>query len=401
MVRAVASALVLAAALLSLRCGTSAARSTTAPSRAAEMGEAIVRAGPLEDVFLLTGELHAMHSLELVTPRSDSWEVQIKWLAEDGAELLSGDRAIEFDNTPVLQTIEEKKLRMIQSEIDLESRGAALAAEEDDKRFALERAEIASEKARAEAAVPEDLLERRKWQERQAALRYSEAALQKAGLELEAFEVSAKADLEVLRIARDTAARDIAAAEATVDALSIRAPRDGIFIIGDYWREERKLQVGDSAWAGLTIATIPDLDAMEIVGLLPEVDDGRISRDMKARCILDTYPDRIFQGKVVEVASIADESGSRGRGGFRVRISLERSDPELMRPGMSVRVEVIRHSWERALTIPKQALSREGGASFVERPGGAGRVEVGIAACTPTDCVVASGLEEGDRVAIR
>src|SRR5436190_4666906 len=33
--------------------------------------EAIVQARPLEDVFLVTGELHAVRSLDLVTPRSE------------------------------------------------------------------------------------------------------------------------------------------------------------------------------------------------------------------------------------------------------------------------------------------------------------------------------------------
>lgn len=394
-----------AAALFAQGCATSSARSTSAPaeqgSAAEANGLAAARARTIEEIYLLTGELHAVRSLELVTPRSSSWEVQVKWLGEDGAELHAGDRAIEFDNSQTLQTIEEKKLALIQSEIQLESKAASLEADREDRRFALSRAGIAAERARATAAIPEDLLDRRTWQQNQAALATAEAALEKARLDASAFEVSSKADLEVLRIARDKASRDIESARTSLEALALRAPRDGIFVIGDYWREDRKFQVGDTTWPGQTVASIPDLTEMEVIGSLPEVDDGRIAAGMPARCILDTYPEHLFEGRVEEVASVGEEGGPRSRGGFRVRVGLKKSDPALMRPGMSVRVEIVQRGWERALTIPREAVRREGRRSWVVKPGRSEPIDVTLAACTPTDCIVETGLSEGDRVELR
>ena len=72
-----------------------------------------------------------------------------------------------------------------------------------------------------------------------------------------------------------------------------------------------------------------------------------------------------------------------------------------MRPGMSVRAEVVRQTWERALTVPRQAVRREAGKTFILRPGDGERSDVALAVCTPTDCIVTSGLSEGDRVALR
>jgi RND family efflux transporter MFP subunit len=381
-------------------CGSTAARGDGRTSLHAN-GEAVVRARPIEDVYLLTGELAAVRSIDLTTPRSDAWQVQIKWLAEDGAELKAGDRAVEFDNSQIVQTIEEKKLALFQADVNLESRHASLRADREDRTFAVDRALLAVERARMDAGVPQDLLERRKWQERQAVLRTAEATLEKARMDLEAFEVSSKAELDMLRIARDKAARDIEAAQKGLEALAVRAPRDGIFVVADNWREDRKYQAGDITWPGQTIATIPDLSVMEVRGYLPEVDDGRIAPGQKIRCILDTYPDRVFTGRIEEVASVASEGSWRTRGGFLVRASLGKSDPVLMRPGMSARVEVVRAEWPRALTVPRGAVLREGSRSWVERPGGGSRVDVKLAACTPTDCVVESGLVEGDRVAVR
>jgi multidrug efflux pump subunit AcrA (membrane-fusion protein) len=135
---------------------------------------------------------------------------------------------------------------------------------------------------------------------------------------------------------------------------------------------------------------------METIGYLADVDDGRIAPGMKVRCILDTYPDRVFNGKVEEVAAIADT-----RRGFRVRISMEGSDPAIMRPGMSVRAEVVRRAWDRALTVPRQALRRGADGGYVAKAGSSAPIPVRVAACTPTDCVIESGLREGDHVQLR
>jgi multidrug efflux pump subunit AcrA (membrane-fusion protein) len=150
------------------------------------------------------------------------------------------------------------------------------------------------------------------------------------------------------------------------------------------------------------VASIPDPTQMEVSATLSEVDHGRIAPGMKARCILDTYPDRVFEGRVEDVGAVAAESGrsfgfSTARAGFPVRVSLAVTDP-IMRPGLSVRVEVVRAAWPDALSVPRHALRFEKEQAVVARKGSTGRRVVRVAGCTPVDCVVASGLEEGDRV---
>ena len=71
-----------------------------------------------------------------------------------------------------------------------------------------------------------------------------------------------------------------------------------------------------------------------------------------------------------------------------------------MRPGLSVRVEVVRGQWPQALAVPRQAVRFEKGQPMVARGGLGGRSPVRVAACTPVDCVVESGLAEGDRVLV-
>ena len=143
---------------------------------------------------------------------------------------------------------------------------------------------------------------------------------------------------------------------------------------------------------------------MEVQAALAESDHGRIAPGTTARCLLDTYPDRVFAGQVEEIGSVAREGGGRGwfaaamKPGFPVRVSLTRTDP-LMRPGLSVRVEVVRGKWEEALAVPRGAV-RFGKDGPVVRLAGGGEAKVELAACTPVECVVLSGLAEGDRVSL-
>jgi len=83
--------------------------------------------------------------------------------------------------------------------------------------------------------------------------------------------------------------------------------------------------------------------------------------------------------------------------GFPVRVSLARTDP-LMRPGLSVRVEVVRGTWENALVVPRGAVRFDEDGP-VANSADRGPVKVTLTTCTPVDCLVESGLREGDRVA--
>jgi multidrug efflux pump subunit AcrA (membrane-fusion protein) len=177
--------------------------------------------------------------------------------------------------------------------------------------------------------------------------------------------------------------------------------------VGNFWmwgpEGPRKLQPGDTVWSGYPVGTMPDPQEMEVTIALAEADHGQIAAGMKTRCILDTYPDRVFEGRVEEVGSVSREATGRGffasafKPGFPVRISLAKSDP-LMRPGLSVRVEVVRGSWANALAVPRGAVRFEKDGPIVRRHGG-DTAKVKLAACTPLECVVESGLAEGDRVA--
>ena len=362
----------LAAAVLTAGAGCRPGRADPGPAASRDLR---VVAKPVEDVFLLTGELRAVRSVSLITPRGEG-ELQIRWMAEDGAEIPAGDRVAEFDASRLIQTIEERRLRLRQAENDRESRERQAAAETERKRVAVDKAEVEAEKARIDAVVPKELRPAVEWARFQATWQERKAALEKARLEREAYAVAARADVATARAVEEKARRQVEAAENSLGSMSLLAPRAGIFLVGNFWQwgpeGPRKLQPGDTVWPGYPIGTMPDPSEMEVQAALAHADHGRIAPTMAARCVLDTYPDRVFEGRVEEVGSVAVEGGrgwfaSATRPGFAVRVSLAKTDP-LMRPGLSVRVEVVRASDAREL-LPRAVGDR---ASVICRGGHTG-----------------------------
>jgi len=362
--------------------------------------EARVERRTVEDVFLLTGELAAVRAIELAVPRLPGMDggMQVKWIAQDGAEVAKDDVVVELDNGRVSGTLEERRTRAAQGAIALEQREAATDAERSVKAFEVEKTAVALAKAKVEADVPVELRARKEWHEKQQAMVKAEAALDKARVTLEAHDRTTAADLKVLRIALDKARREVAQSEESLRGLQLRAPRAGVVLLGRSPQEDRPVQLGDNLWPGLRAASLPDLSELEVAAYLPEVDDGRVLPGQAARVILDSALDRIHEGRVEVVAAVAQDA--RYAGGFKVRVSLAKTDSASMRPGLSARVEVVRRTFKDALVVPRGSVAWRDTQARVARPGGA-FTDVTLSACLALECVIENGLGEGDRVAVR
>jgi HlyD family secretion protein len=381
------------ALLLAASCGTGAA---AAP---AQRDELRVTRGELAERVLLTGQLVAERAERSIVPMTKIWQLSIRWLAEDGAAARAGDRVVEFDNSVFVGELAEKRLRLKQALLDLAAQRATAAAATTDKEFALAREKLLLEKAELQAALPKDFQPERDWQEKQLARERAQAAAKKAEADLAAQKKSAALEIRVKEIEADKIRRDLEVAETGIAALTLTAPKAGILLVGEHPWEERKFQVGDVVQPGWTVVELPDLSTMRVEAILSDVDDGRVAAGSRATCTLDAHPDLPFTCTVREVAPVAQEVGQQSlRRAFKVVIELERTDPDKMRPGMSVKVEVHGAPVRGALTAPRAALDMSASAAFLA---GGEKVPVELGACDAHRCVVTRGLAEGQALARR
>jgi HlyD family secretion protein len=357
--------------------------------------------GALEDRFVITGALDAVSSEDLVGPRTPSWTLSVRWLVADGARVKKGDRLVEFDASSFASALGDKKLAVVRAAGELQSEMAKSDSTIADKEMELQRRRADLEKARAEVNVPPDLYPRRLFQEKQMAFERQRDALAKAEEDLSSQQRAGSLEQKVKSIALRRAERELRELRQRLDDLVLRAPRDGLVQIAMNRREGRKFLVGDTTYPGWPVVSLPQLDAMQVEAQLSDVDDGAVRPGMPAECVLDAYPDRVWKGKVQSVSPIARTEGREStKRFFDVVVSLEKTAADLMRPGMSVRVEVIRRRARDVLLVPRVALRASSGKTMVRLSGGDAPQPVEIDWCTELTCVVRSGVLEGSTVRV-
>lgn len=361
----------------------------------------VVHRGTIEGRALLTGELQAAEAAYLAVPRTPGFQVQIRWMEEDGAEVEAGQRVVEFDNSSVTSDLEDRRLSLTERQTDFERARTEAASAIAEKVFALEQKRAELDKASLLAAVPAELLAAREFQERQLARKRAEVAVTKAEEDLKATREARQADIEMSRIELDKARRQIEEAEAVIEKLALDAPASGVLIVEDHPWEGRKFESGDSLFPGWSVAHIPDLSTLQVEAVLHDVDEGRIEAGMRTRSTPDAFPDLHLDGRILEVAPVAREvTGSSLRRYFPVTVSLEGADLRRLQPGMSMKVEVLGEARGGVLLAPRRGLD-PGAKPPVAFLAGGGTREVRLGACSPSDCVVEEGLAEGDRLAPR
>jgi HlyD family secretion protein len=373
-------------------CG-SPDRGAEAPSQTLE----VVR-GDVVERFLLTGELDALNSDALVTPQTPTWSLQVQWMAEDGVAVKAGDKVLEFDASALDTNLQEQKLEASQAASDLERQEADNTVTLAGKEFEVHKQRILVQKATVRAAVPEGALARREWQERQLELSRVQSALSTAEEGLSTQQRAARLEIEVREIALEKTLREIDAVSHAMTELTLTAPRDGIMLVAEHPWMGRKFDIGDEAWPGTTVVRLPDLSVMRVKATLPDVDDGSIAADMPVVCVLDAWPDREYPGRITSVGSVASKAGRNSlRRHFQVWVELEETDPAVMLPGMSVRVEVPARTAEQILVAPRASLDLSGEIPRAKRANGRwAEVEVGL--CDNLGCEIRKGLDEGDRL---
>lgn len=362
--------------------------------------------GMIVDRATMTGDLRAANSIGLTVPRTETWQLAIRWLADDGATVKAGDKVLEFDNSAFTARLAEKHLAVLEAEMTLRGAQDLSAIETATKTTELAQHQLALDKAALRAGVPADLLPGRDAQERQLAQKRAEVAVEKARHDLAAQRDEAALELRIKQIDLDKTRAAIETAEKTIADLVLVAPRDGLFFIEDHPWLGRKIRTGDTVQPGMTVASLPDMtEPMEVHAELSDVDDGRVAVGMAGTCTLDAYPGEPIACTVKDLTPVARSKGESSlRRAFAVVLGLARTDSTRMRPGMSVKVELHPQTLPNVLAVPR-------GAVVVAAPDDAkhtARVrmatgelrEVTLGACDAQACAALAGVAEGDVVRV-
>jgi HlyD family secretion protein len=208
----------------------------------------------------------------------------------------------------------------------------------------------------------------------QADFETSLSNLQALEANLKAAEANIKASKESAR----SAEYQVESAQASLDELQTNLVRTTIYaptsgIISQLSVEQGERVVGTIQMTGTEMMRIANLNAMEVRVEVSENDIPRVSINDEVAVEVDAYVDRVFRGRVYQIASSAITSTTAQSTltsdqvtNFEVRISIDPesyrdlvspTNPYPLRPGMSATVEIETETLENALAVPIQAVT--------------------------------------------
>jgi RND family efflux transporter MFP subunit len=348
------------------------------------------------------GNLEATEATVLSAPIAIEMPVKIAWLAEDGSHVKEGDVVVRFDPTDFEKELADGEAdrssaqsKIQQATVTSEStlknldRDAEMAGRELDyaREFQSKDEDIFSRSDIIESEIDELLAT-----ERQS------HAVDSRGIHEELSQV----ELDLLDIEKRKAQIKIDKAETGLDSLELVAPHDGILVLEERW--DGPMTVGAMVWRGNPVAELPRLEEMEAKVYVLEADAGGLTEGLSATVRLEAHPGHEFAATVKQVDALPSR---RVRWSpvqyFAVKLELETTDPELMKPGGRVVATLTFEELEGVLTVPREALFEQEGKKIVYCRNGSGfeEVEVTVGPGALGRVVIEEGLAEGDRVALR
>ena len=363
-----------------------------------EVRTGVVTRGDLTDRVLLTGELEAGSSVEMSTPRTESWQLTIRWMAEDATLVKAGDRVLEFDNSSFTTGLTQKRAQATEAATNFRSAREIAALAIAVKEHEVAQHKITLAKATLLANVPSDLLPLRTVQERKLEKARAENAVVRAEKELVADRQATALEQKVQQLALDRAKRSIEEAEKAIGELTLTAPRAGLVLVGIHPWIGRPFKVNDTVQPGMRLMAMPDVSQpMRVRAELSDVDDGRLAVGAKGSCTLDAYPLEPIACAVVDLAPVAGNADRESlRRAFAVTLALSTTADDRMRPGMSVRIELATPSPPGLVLAPRGAVIFEAEPKLRVVGGQLRAIKLG--ACDAQRCVIDQGAAEGDTV---
>ncbi len=358
-----------------------------------------VKTGSFKQSVIETGELEAVNASLIVMARINwqyGYQFKIIGLAEHGVKVQKGDSVVAIDPASIYKFIIDReamldnelaasKKQKVQMENNIQDLNAQLKSEQasfDLKKLEMERIKFESEN---------------KKKIKELEFKQAEIRLKKVKRNLELKPKLDNLDGKIQRIKvlqRETELKD---AKATLPNLILRSPLDGIFQVTRSIYTGQSVRLGDNAYQGSTIASIPDITKMKAKTYINETDIRKVHPGMKVIVRLDALPTVPFNGVITQISKIC--SIREREKVFNTEVEIEESDLRL-KPGMTVSCEYIFFETDSAVYVPNKCLQKELGHSYIYigKGGSPKKVEVDAGPSNSYYTLITSGLKPGQKL---
>jgi len=363
-----------------------------------------VRKSKFEIIVTTTGELRAKKQVKISAPGPEMMAVdvyngvKISNLIAEGTVVKKGAFVAQLDQAPVMNKISEASLEvqkktaeMTQAKLDTTLTLRDARDELSNLKFAVEQAKLTRDQSIYEAAA----------EQRRVAIEWEKAqkSYEQKVQNYKTKVAQAVTKVQIINSDLQKAQNKLNQLNDLVAKFTINAPEDGMLIYDKDW-SGRKKGVGSEVqpW-NPTVATLPDLSAMEVVSYVNEVDIQKIKVGQTVEIGLDADPAKRLKGVIIQVANVGEQRPNQESKVFEVVMDVLDKDPDL-RPSMTTSCRVHADTYLDALSIPLEAINTDKFLSyvFVRQDGKLVRRQIKIGAVNETDALVYAGVREGDEI---
>lgn len=182
------------------------------------------------------------------------------------------------------------------------------------------------------------------------------------------------------------------------------SPIDGMVL-------SRDVEVGDAVSSILVLGstatlvmTIGDIHQVYVDGKVDEADIGNVYLGQQARIHVESFPSKLFYGKVTKIAPLGVEKDNVTT--FEVRVSIDNPGGEL-KANMTANAEIVVTEHHNALSVPEQAMTWDNDKNafvFVPDPkskDGQKKLPVTAGISNGSRTEILAGMKAGDSVVLQ
>jgi len=290
----------------------------------------------VENQLTLSGNIEAHESLVSFKVQGRLVELPI----EEGQWVEAGALLARLDSDDYRQRvrIDEATDRVRQANLDLVLAGTRQQELKASEQTTLDaKADLAEKKIdydRAQSLFSKDEASAQDRDLAETALKRAQATFEAASQRYnEAVEGSRKEDIEIARASLREAHTNLGMSRVNLGYTTLRAPSAGVITV-------RQAELGEVMVPGTPVVTLADLDHIWLRAYLAETDLGRIHWGQDANITTDTYPGKLYRGRVSFISSNAEFTPKsvqtyreRVTLVYRIKIDIENPNHEL-KPGM-------------------------------------------------------------------
>src|SRR5262249_38456086 len=212
----------------------------------------------------------------------------------------------------------------------------------------------------------------------------------------EAKVAEARAQVAQAKAAADRAAEDLANA-------TIRAPIRATVLTRDVEVGSPVSSILNLGANATLVMTLGDIDEVFVRGKVDESDIGHVQLGQAARIRVETFKDKIFNGRVTQISPMGVEKDNVTN--FEVRVSIDNAGKQL-KANMTANAEILLDEHPHALILPEAAVTydaQKNASVDVAVPGaknGRKRVPVKVGIGNGSKIEILEGVKEGDKVVL-